>query len=84
MHDGHAFRMSRLLSDLRVADLRRLAEFAVLYGVLVQPDAADASRRIVLPLHLEMLQAMLCRLLADTHAQVQPRSHSLPSTRALR
>ena len=55
--------ISRLLSGLSEAQASLLATFAVDHGVLCQTDGSDASQRVVLPLQLEVLQALLLQRL---------------------
>ena len=65
---------SRLLHSVSPQGIRTLARVAVMHGVVCQIDGTDASDRVVLPLHLEVFQALLLQRLQAQDRQCQVRS----------
>lgn len=57
------FVRSRLLSGLSDDNIRDVAMLAATFGPIVQIDGPDPNKRVVLPLHPEILQAILLQTL---------------------
>jgi hypothetical protein len=68
--------MSRLLAGLSEDQIVQVASFAVMHGVICQVDGPATTQRIVLPLQLEIFQAMLLKRLqsqeAISHVRIFP------------
>lgn len=58
-----AFVRSRLLSGLTDDNLNEVGKLAATFGHTVMIDGPDPQKRIVLPLHPEILQALLLQML---------------------
>jgi hypothetical protein len=55
--------MSELLRTLSQAGMRKLAHVAVMHGAISHVEDGQIAQRVVLPLHLEVFQALLLQLL---------------------
>jgi hypothetical protein len=78
---------SRVLSGLNADGISCLARLAVAYGVVAHVDATgDCTSkfpRVVLPVQLEILQAVLLQLIARSTGEVDEVLRGAPPTRAL-
>lgn len=64
-----AFVRSRLLSGLTNDNIHDAAVLAATFGPIVQIDGSDPNKRVILPLHPEILQVLLLQMLKQVEEE---------------